>query len=257
VDKATQPREAAGASVSPEKESVEDQAAPRAGLNPRKEQFMPRKSFIVIMLSFAMVLGVPAISPTPVNAAVRTNFPGENPGPPTYAFLDRPPLGEIFRDGDWVAIPFVRDPSCVPSSFNLLDGADIPGAFGCKLTVAGFAIWKNGPAPIDPVPVFAHYSGLGAVPIWFVSWADLQLAMADDMLTINELKSLPSILMGTAEIFEAVEQPGLLRPQGFGNGKIEIGAHGTLADGRTFTFTSREMGVDQVSVQRHTTIEFK
>src|SRR4030095_9325339 len=232
-------------------------AARRAGLNPRKEQSMRRKPLIAAVLSFAMVLGFPGIIATTANAAVRTNFPEENPGPPTYAFLERPPLGEIFRDGNWVAIPFVRDPSCVPSSFNLLDGADIPGAFGCKLTVAGFAIWKNGPAPIDPVPVFAHYSGLGAGPVWFVSWAELRWAMADDILTIDELKLLPSLLMGTAEIFEAVEQPGLLRPQGFGNGKIEIGAHGTLADGRTFTFNSREMGINQVSVQRHTKIEFK
>jgi hypothetical protein len=218
---------------------------------------MPRKSFMASVLSLIIVLAQPGISPPAANAAVRTNFPEENPGPPIYAFLEKPPLGEIFRDGDWVAIPFVRDPSCIPSNFNLLDGADIPAAFGCTLTVAGFAIWKNGPAPIDPVPVFAHYTGLGAVPVWFVSWADLQWAMADDILTINEIKSLPSLLMGTAEIFEAVEQPGLLRPQGFGNGKIEIGAHGTLVDGRAFIFTSREMGVDQVSRQRHTKIEFK
>jgi hypothetical protein len=217
---------------------------------------MPHKSFASMVLSLVMVLGTVGISPSPANAAVRTNFPADNLGPPTYAFIDRPPLGEIFRDAEWVAIPFIRDPSCIPSSFNLLDGADIPEAFGCKLTVAGFAIWKNGPPPIDPVPVFAHYSGLGAVPVWFVMWSDLKWVISDDILTINELKSLPSLLVGTAEIFEAVEQPGLLRPQGFGNGKIEIGAHGTLADGRTFTFTSREMGVDQVSVQRHTKIGF-
>jgi hypothetical protein len=190
-------------------------------------------------------------------AAVRTTFPAQNPGPPFYAFLDRPPVGEIFRDGDWVAIPFVRDPSCIPPDFNLLNSADIPRAFGCELTVKGFALWKNGPPPTDPVPIQAYYSGLGAVPVWFVSWTELQEAIADDELTIAELQSLPSLIVGSASFFEAVEQPGPLRPQGFGNGKIEVVAIGTLTDGRAFIFTSREMGVDQVSTQRNTTISFK
>jgi hypothetical protein len=201
----------------------------------------------------------------PTQAAVRVSFP-PNPGPPFYALLERPPLGEIFRDGDWAAIPFVRDPSCIPPDFNLLETADLEPAFGtfgpprsflCTLTVNGFGIFKNGPPPIDPAPIQTYYSGLGNAPVWFVLWADLQVAISDDVLTIGELQALPSLLVGSASFFEAIAQPGTLRPQGFGNGKIEIVALGTLGDGRSFIFTSREMGVDQVSIQRHTKIEFK
>jgi hypothetical protein len=217
---------------------------------------MLRKASSFRFLNLAIVLGVLSHM-SMMQASVRTAFPSENPGPPTYAFLARPPIGEIFRDGEWVAIPFLRDPECIRPEFNLLDEADIPAAFGCTLMVNGFAIWKNGPPPIDPVPVFAHYSGLGSVPVWFVRWSDLRAAIDGGVLTIADLQAMPSLLLGSADIFEAVEQPGSLRPQGFGNGKIEIGAHGTLSDGRNFSFTSREMGVNQVSLQRHTKIDFK
>jgi hypothetical protein len=195
-----------------------------------------------------------------VEAAVRTAFGPSIPfsGPPYYAFLDRPPIGEIFRDEDWVAVPFVRDPNCLLASnpgFDLLDSVDIPGAFFCPLTVSGFAIWKNGPPPDgDIVPIQAYYTGLGSVPVWFALWADVEAAMADGHLTIQELHDIR--IDGFASFFEAIEQPGPLRPQGFGNGKIEIVTIGTLSDGRTFIFTSREMGVDAISTQRHTLIEF-
>src|SRR6266540_353060 len=55
------------------------------------------------------------------SANVNTPFPDANPGPPFYAFLDRPPQGEIFQDGAWAAIVWVRNPACVPADFNLLD----------------------------------------------------------------------------------------------------------------------------------------
>jgi len=50
---------------------------------------------------------------------------------------------------------------------------------------------------------------------------------------------------------------GYERPQGAGNGKIEINALGTLMDGRTFQFQIREMGVKQQSVVRHVRIELR
>jgi len=198
---------------------------------------------------------------TSVHAAVRTIFGPSIPfsGPPFYAFLDRPPVGEIFRDGDWVAVPFVRDPNCLLANnpnFDLLDSADIPGAFFCPLTVSGFAIWKNGPPPDgDIVPIQAYYTGLGSVPVWFARWADIESAMSDGHLTVQELHDVR--IEGFASFFEAIEQPGPLRPQGYGNGKIEVVATGTLSDGKTFLFTSREMGVDAVSTQRHTLISFR
>jgi hypothetical protein len=97
----------------------------------------------------------------------------------------------VFTDGQWVAIPFWRNPACVPPDFNLLNLFDPPPRpFNCPLTVDGFAIWKNGPA-IDPGPELAHFRGLGSVPVWFVRWSDLQAAVADlESTEFSAIKSL-------------------------------------------------------------------
>jgi hypothetical protein len=118
-------------------------------------------------------------------------------------------------------------------------------------------IYKNAPPPVDSAPIQSNLHGLGAVPIWFVSWPELQAALADNVLTVPELLSLPSLRIGFASFFKETQHPGAERPQGIGNGKIEITAHGTLTDGRTFQFQVREMGVDQQSVLRHIKIEFR
>jgi hypothetical protein len=204
---------------------------------------------------FALVTGVLSLETSP-QGAVRLSIPSEDPGPPFYASIDRPPTGQIFQDGEWAAIPFLRDTSCVLSDSNLLVAFD-PRAFGCPLTVHGFAIYKNGPFPVDPAPVFALFMGNGAVPIWFVRWSELQASMTDGEITIGDLATLPSLLIGSASFFELVNQIGTLRPQGPGNGKIEIASSGTLSDGREFHFSAREMGVDQVSTLRHVRIEFR
>ena len=54
-----------------------------------------------------------------------------------------------------------------------------------------------------------------------------------------------------------MNQIGVLRPQGAGNGKIEIASSGTLNDGRDFQFSVREMGENQISTLRHVRIEFR
>ena len=203
----------------------------------------------------ALTAGVVCLETSP-GAAVRLTIPSPDPGPPFYASIDRPPGGQIFQDGEWAAIPFLRDPRCVPGDSDLLIPFD-SRSFGCRLTVHGFAIYKNGPFPIDLVPVYALLMGNGAVPIWFVRWLELREAIADGDLTFGELKTLPSLLMGSASFFEYVNQIGALRPQGPGNGKIEIASSGTLADGRDFQFSVREMGVDQISTLRHIRIEFR
>jgi hypothetical protein len=190
------------------------------------------------------------------HASVRLWIPLQDPGPPFYASIARPPGGQIFQDGEWAAIPFLRATDCVLPDSNLLDGFDLR-AFRCPLTVHGFDIYKNGPPPIDPVPVYALLMGDGAVPIWFVRWSELQAAIADGELSIGELASLPSLLIGSASFFEYVNQIGVLRRQGPGNGKIEIASSGTLNDGREFQFSVREAGVEQISTLRHIRIEFR
>jgi hypothetical protein len=202
----------------------------------------------------ALTVGVVSLETT--QAAVRVRIPSDDPGPPFYASIAQPPGGQIFHNGEWAAIPFLRATDCVLPDSNLLDDFDLT-AFSCRLTVHGFAIYKNGPPPIDPVPVYAFFMGNRAVPIWFVRWSELQAAIADDELPIGELAALPSLLVGSASFFEYVNQIGVLRPQGPGNGKIEIAASGALDDGRDFQFSVREMGVDQISTLRHIRIEFR
>ncbi len=180
----------------------------------------------------------------PSSAAVRTAIPAEDPGPPFYARVERPYSGGVdggvIHTDEWAAIVFYRDPTCVPSDFNLLDFFDIPGAFDCRLTVAGFEIWKHGPPPLDAAPMHVELREAGTVPVWFVSWAELQAAMADDVLTVDELLALPSLLQGSAASFHETLHPtdGARR----GN-KLQITASGTLSDGRTFKLTaSRTLG---------------
>jgi hypothetical protein len=185
-------------------------------------------------------------------AAVSVAFPADNPGPPYYSMQER----DFFPHTDeWVGIVFLRETACIPSNFNLLDQLDPPAAFGCPLVVEGRATFKNGLPPIDLAPIHVTFSGLGAVPIWFVSWPALQAAVADGTLTIAELAAMPSLRIGIASKFDANQHPGPERPQGFGNGKIEIEARGALVGGGTFSFQVREMGIEGVSTLRHVAID--
>ena len=191
-------------------------------------------------------------------ASVRVEFPAQIPGPPSYSIIER---GFIPHTDDWAAVPFVRQPACVPLNFNLLDFADLTPAFPggpprsilCDLTVEGHAIFKNGPPPVDVAPIQTHLQGLGAVPIWFVNTAELATALQDDILTIAELMSLPSLRIGSATFFEMTRVTGLLK--GPGNGKIQLNATGTLLGGGSFEFRIREMGIDGESEIRHIKIE--
>ena len=208
---------------------------------------MRGKNALAKMLSLAALLAAEtALSDE------RTDF-SQSP-PPLYSVIQRFFLPHT---DDWAGIVFVRPPECVPGGFNLLNVFDIPGAFFCPLLVDGFAIWKNGPPPVDRTPVKVNMKGLGAVPVWFVSWADLQAAVQDNVLTVPELQSLPSLQIGSADFFQYTQHPGELRPQGEGNGKIEFVARGTLEDGRSFLYEVREMGIDTVSVLRHVKIDIK
>jgi hypothetical protein len=135
---------------------------------------------------------------------------------------------------------FYRTPECVPASFNLLNTFDPyqspanPGAFGCPLTISGHEIWKNAPPPVTPDlgPIQAESRGKGAVPIWFVSWDQLQTAMLDGMLTVSELRGLSSLRIGTATFFHEVNHPLGAAQRDF----LEIVAHGQFAEGGAFQF---------------------
>ena len=180
-------------------------------------------------------------------------------GPPYYTDVGRLADGSpyFFHDDEWAAFVFLRNPACVPPNFNLLDTIDVPAAFGCALTVDGHAILKNAG---DQVPIQINLHGLGAVPVWFVRLSEVQAILVGNTLTMNQLLASPSLRKGLAHLYDEVDQPGVYRPQGAGNGSIEITANGFLTDGTPFQFEWRDMGKKDGNGQdfvRHVRIAFK
>ena len=173
---------------------------------------------------------------------------------PFYARIGQ---GEIYQDGEWAAIAFYRPPVCIRTDFNLLEFLDIPEAFGCSSTepfVVGFAVLKNG-VPIQSRlqlnPNLKRLPQADQMPIWFVSWAELQAAMTDDVLTIEELATMPSLLIGTATSYTET-----LHPLGFAQQTmITIVASGLLEDGRKFSFQAT--GTKEENRLNHVKIDFK
>ena len=173
-------------------------------------------------------------------AQVMLRVPGDSPGIPAYARVERP---FVYHTDQWAAIVFYRAPDCVPGGFNLLDLIDFPAAFACPLTVSGFELWENGP-PVDGAPRHTVSSGL-SVPVWFVPWPALQAALADDVLTLSELNSL-SPLKGVAKTFHEVLNP-LVPPGTTGGAKVThlaITASGFLPDGRSFQYEYTDVFFD-------------
>lgn len=199
---------------------------------------MKRISLIIAATMMVALVVLFALSQTAAagEGLVRTTFPSaEDPGPPFYARIEPAPP-HIFSDGQWAAIVFYRDPSCVPDGFNLLLQFDAPAAFACPLTVEGASLW-HGEAFVG-APKIATFSGTGAVPIWFVPVDAVNQAMQDGELMIGELAGLEGLLVGTAEQFNETLHPSPLPPElgggGHPNPKIIVNAHGQLEDGRTF-----------------------
>jgi hypothetical protein len=176
-------------------------------------------------LAMLVLAGTVLAAAQSASANVRIEGAGQEP---FYARIDSG--GLVPNDGDLAAIVFYRPPSCVRADFNLLDFFDIPWAFFCgPPTTTGFTIWNNGPG-LDPAPVQAVNHGLGAVPVWFVSWPELQAATSDGVLTIGELAALPSLLVGSADSFHQVLHPDFAANVP----KLTLVASGTLEDGRSF-----------------------
>jgi hypothetical protein len=174
--------------------------------------------------------------------------PVETTGQFTYALIG--PFGYA-SDGEWVAIDFHREPGCAELvGFNLLQFVD-PNAHGCALTVEMREWWYRedlataggpwGSLPWEPTfrtPVLAEWRGLGALPVYFVLEAELVDAMADDVLTVDELENLPSLQIGHATRYQFIQhntgQVQASRTQRPGHTRTV--AHGLLQDGRSFQF---------------------
>lgn len=179
-------------------------------------------------------------------ANVRLRIP-EDIEPPYYTSGCGPSRfsdGTIFsvHDDEWAAIPFSRSPECVPVDFNLLDQFDIPAVFFCPLLVEGFTVWND---LSDPAPILEECHGLGAVPVWFVRWSELQTAMGDGELTILELASLDSLLVGTASLYQYQNHIHDVHQVSH----LTVVAQGTLEDGRSFQLSAVEVGLELEEVR--------
>jgi hypothetical protein len=165
---------------------------------------------------------------------VRLSFPDEYPGGPFYSELAS---DFVFHNDRDAAVVFWRQPDCVPADFNLLDFLDLtpafpggpPRPFLCTLAVEGVDTWHD-PAT-DPFPFQEQVLGSGAVPVWFVSWPELQAAIGDGVLTISELQSLPSLRVGHASFYrESIRNSN----QGNRHAGSTTNAQGVLTDGSVF-----------------------
>lgn len=211
------------------------------------------RSFPALTLVAALLAGCsdeqrPPLEPEPLLARgassqglIRMTFPGDFPGVPAYARIeDHPP--HIYIVDDWAVIAFYRDPDCIRPNFNLLELFDVPAAFGCALTVEGFALYEPGVFP-EGAPKIAQLKGTGAVPFWFVPAGVILAAIQDGELTIGELAALDGLLVGYATQFNETLHPN---PEnvvsgGHPNHKLIQTAHGTLEDGRRFQYHLTEL----------------
>ncbi len=187
---------------------------------------MKRRVFMLFAVLSVLLMVVPSVL-----AAVIIDSDGQVP------FYARAPRDGIINDGEWAVIVFYRPAECIPAEFNLLDFFDFPGptgpgAFGCNPpTTDSVEIWQNGPG-IDFAPLVGKFRGLGAVPVWFVRWSDIEAAVADDVLTIGELESLPSLQKGSADYYRETLHP--TESAAPGPGSIQFTGRGGLEGGGRF-----------------------
>ena len=193
----------------------------------------PRRALLFLIVVIALLL----VAPTSY-AKVRT----EPADLPYYARIE---LAYVPHTDEWAAIVFYRLPDCVPDDFNLLGFYDF-SAFSCECTTEGFYIWAG--EPWVSAPIQAKLQGLGAVPVWFVAWSELQAAIGDGELYMPELEAIPSLLIGSASFYNETLHPAAVVPM------INFMAHGTLDDGRSFEVHGTWPGWTEQT--NHTHIEF-
>jgi hypothetical protein len=199
---------------------------------PMKKKSTSQSAFFNVRVLIGLFVFLASVFPALV---VRANPPvietiPPHPGPPWYANFS---ADFIPTDDGMVGIAFIREPSCIPTDFNLLLLFDVPAAWGCELTVEGKLWWYD--PETDPFPFQERYYGLGAVPIYFVDEAELAAATQDGVLTIGELQALPSLLIGFADNYLDVVHNS--NQGGAGKGHEVLNASGTiLQSGLPFYF---------------------
>ena len=91
--------------------------------------------------------------------------------------------------------------------------------------------------------------GLGGVPVWFVRTAELEGALDDGILTMEELGACATLRKGLAASFKETLHPSGSAKQT----KTEIVARGTLENGEAFCFQVEETH----NQLKHVSIQFK
>lgn len=188
------------------------------------------------------LLALSAIAPSTAAAdhdgthgLVRTTFPGgEDPGLPFYARVELlPPY--VFNDGEWAAVVWYRDPTCVPEDFNLITVFDYERAFGCELTVRGSSLWHG--AMFNGAPKQVHLTG-DHVPVWFVPWSEVRdRATEGGELTLRQLSAMSGVVRGHADRYTEHLHPHpdpAIGGGGHPNPAMVIDASGTLEGGGDF-----------------------
>ena len=181
--------------------------------------------FGAALFALAMMCGT-------ASAELRLQIPDQTFGPPFYARIEFGSVDAEFvpNNGEWAAIVLYRQISCIPGDFNLLNVFDVPRAFSCPLNdIGGYETWTNAPGA-DSAPAYSRLIGRSLVPVLFVRHAEFLAAIADGVLTLPELRALPSARIGNAEYYNE-----LLRPsQSNASPLLHITAHGRFADGSGF-----------------------
>ena len=170
------------------------------------------------------------------SAILRVAFPADDPGPPFYSRVSPRPelLNQLLTDGTLVAIPFYRDPACVPADFDHFDlfhppSASGPGAFACPTVVHGVYMIEQD-APFATLP--RQVNTQGSAVFWFVDHDEFMALTADGTLPHHRLATeFTSLRTGVASHFNEI-----LRPRVDTGHQVTITARGSLDAGGSVNF---------------------
>lgn len=200
-----------------------------------RQLFSYSKGILLLAISFMLAAPLQA-------QPVQLDFPSASPGIPGYARIhiseiETGNVGNVPRDGEWVAVVFYRDPDCIPLDFDLgqffhFPGPGGPGAFGCQLLTEGMELWANGPDMGDMAPVYMRArNAVPDLPIWFIDRDEFDQELADGSVFINDLVALPSLIRARAWWFEEYINP----TGGAADPALSLRANGRLESGGRFS----------------------
>jgi hypothetical protein len=87
------------------------------------------------------------------------------------------------------------------------------------------------------------------VPVYFVNLLEYVDALGDGVLTVSELESLPSLLIGDATKYQYIQLNSTSRNSfpAMRDGHSQTVAQGVLPDGRSFQFYRNTHGPDGIT----------